>query len=81
MALSQATATGDVGKTVELQATVTPAEATDKTVTWTTSDATVATVANGTVAFVAPGTATITATSGDQSATTKVTVKEPVVED
>ncbi|HJE44460.1 Ig-like domain-containing protein [Levilactobacillus namurensis] len=78
--LSQATATGDIGRTVELTATVAPENATDKTVTWSTSDKAIATVDAGTVTFVAAGTATITATVGGQSATTKVTVKVPAEE-
>ena len=38
-----------IGETVTLTATVKPDDATDKTVTWTTSDATVATVSDGIV--------------------------------
>ncbi|WP_282801225.1 Ig-like domain-containing protein [Secundilactobacillus kimchicus] len=75
--MSQATATGDIGKTVVLTATVAPDDATDKTVVWTTSDPKIATVKDGTVTFVAAGTADITATAAGKSATTKVTVKAP----
>ena len=72
----------DVGGTVSFTATVSPDNATDKTVTWTTSDASVATVDNGVVTAVAAGTATITATatngtddtSDDKTATCTVTV-------
>lgn len=72
----------DVGGTVSFTATVSPDNATDKTVTWTTSDASVATVDNGVVTAVAAGTATITAiatngtddTSDDKTATCAVTV-------
>lgn len=67
----------EVGKTGTLTATVKPDNATDKTVTWTTSDAKVATVANGVVTAVAKGEATITATAGGKTATCKVTVTEP----
>ncbi|WP_055679872.1 Ig-like domain-containing protein [Secundilactobacillus kimchicus] len=77
--MSQATATGDIGKTVVLTATVAPETATDKTVVWASSDDKIATVKDGTVTFVAAGTADITATVGGKSATTKVTVKTPVV--
>ena len=56
-----------IGDEVTLKATITPANATDKTVTWTTSDAAVATVTNGVVKGIAAGTATITATSSNSS--------------
>lgn len=58
-----------IGDEVTLKATITPANATDKTVTWTTSDAAVATVTNGVVKGIAAGTATITATSSNSSVT------------
>ena len=62
---------------VTLTATVKPAEATDKTVTWTSSNPAVATVdETGKVHAVAAGEATITATAGDKTATCKVTVTE-----
>jgi len=76
------------GETLTLTPTVAPNDATDKTVTWMTSDAGVATVANGVVTAVAAGTATITATatngtpddtSDDKTATCTVTVSNPTV--
>ena len=67
---------------VTLTATVKPDDATDKTVTWTSSNPAVATVdANGTVHAVAAGTATITAQAGDKTATCVVTVKAAPVWD
>lgn len=55
-----------VGATRQLTGTVLPADATDKSGTWTTSDATKATVSStGLVTGVATGTATITFTSTD----------------
>ena len=60
---------------VTLTATVKPDDATDKTVTWTSSNPAVATVdETGKVHAVAAGTATITAQAGDKTATCKVTV-------
>ena len=60
--LSPTSTTLYVGNTATLTATVTPDNATDKNVTWSTSNADVATVANGVVTAVGAGTATITAT-------------------
>lgn len=69
----------EVGQTRTLTATVTPDNATDKTVTWTSSNDKVATVVDGTVAAVGEGTATITATAANgKKDTCKVTVKVPV---
>ena len=63
------------GKTAKLTATVTPSNATNKTVTWKSSDTTVATVSNGTVTAVKAGKATITATtSNGKAASCTVTV-------
>lgn len=63
------------GETVQLTATVEPDDAIDKTVTWSSDNEDVATVdQNGLVTAVAPGTVIITATSGDASATCKITV-------
>ena len=64
------------GKTENLTATVAPEEATDKTVTWASSNTSVATVnSNGVVTAVAEGTATITVTTFNGfTATAKVTV-------
>lgn len=67
----------EVGQTGTLTATVTPDNATNKTVTWTTSNDNVATVANGVVTAVGKGTATITAAADGKTATCTVTVKVP----
>ena len=80
--LDQTSLTLTEGETGTLIATVTPDNAADKTVTWTSSDESVATVdANGKVTAVAPGTATITVTTkeGSFTATCEVTVERPYV--
>ena len=86
IAVNPTTAAVKPGATVTLSATVTPEDATDKTITWSSSDEKVATVDGGKVTGVAEGTATITATtkSGDKTATCTVTVSEDapaVIED
>ena len=80
--LNKTTLAKIVGETEKLTATVAPANATDKTVTWTTSDAKIATVgADGTAKAIAVGSATITAKAGTKTATCVVTVKAPVKEE
>ena len=63
-----------VKKTASLTATVAPSDATNKTVTWSSSDENVATVSNGTVTAVGVGTATITVTTVDGAKTATCTV-------
>ncbi len=68
------------GGTEQLTATVLPEEATDKTITWTSSDETIATVDDkGEVTAVKAGTATITVTTkdGNKKATCTITVNQP----
>ena len=76
--VAPATLTLEVGQTGALTATVAPATATNKAVTWTSSAPAIATVdASGTVKGIAPGTATITVKTADggKTATCAVTVK------
>ncbi len=64
-----------VGDNATLAATVAPSNATNKKITWTSSNTSVATVSNGTVTAKATGTATITATSSNgKKGTATVTV-------
>lgn len=78
VSLSQSTITASVGgAAVQLTATVLPAEATDKTVTWESDTPAVATVSNtGLVTIVGAGSAVITVktTDGTKTATCAVTV-------
>lgn len=63
-----------VGETLNLVATVLPSDATNKTVTWKSSNTDVAIVSNGIVKAVKAGTAVITATAENKSATCNITV-------
>lgn len=72
------------GQTARLSATVSPSNATNKSVTWSSSNSNVATVSNGVVTAVGNGSATITATAADGSgkrASCAVTVNIPTTPD
>lgn len=64
------------GQTFDITPTISPSNATDKVVSWTSSPTTYATVSNGTVTGVAAGSSTITCTThdGGYTATCAVTV-------
>ncbi|MDZ7543137.1 hypothetical protein GNF83_18560, partial [Clostridium perfringens] len=71
-----------INESLELKATISPADATNKDVTWTTSDEKVAKVdENGKVVAVAPGKATITVTTkdGNFKAVAEIIVKDKEV--
>lgn len=63
--VSPSTASIEVGETATLTATVSPSTASNKSVTWSTSASSVATVSGGVVTGVSAGTARITATTVD----------------
>ncbi|MGN1052184.1 MAG: Ig domain-containing protein [Candidatus Scatosoma sp.] len=75
--LNKTELTLEIGGEETLTATVTPDNATEKTVAWSSDNTDVATVANGKVTAVAAGTATVTATADGKSATCSVTVNVP----
>mgnify|MGYP002516000758 FL=1 len=76
VALDKAELSIAAGKTATLVASITPANATNKSVTWATDNDKVATVADGVVTAVAEGKANITVTTADgaKTATCAVTV-------
>jgi hypothetical protein len=65
LTLSAAEAELVPGETLTLTATVSPQNAADKTVLWTSDDTSVLTVTDGVVRAVAPGTTTVTASAQD----------------
>lgn len=79
--LNAAEANIKVDGAIQLSATLTPSNATDKTITWKSSNKKVATVTNtGLVTGKKNGTCTITATaSNGMTATCKVTVSEIII--
>lgn len=77
-----ASATVEVGKTANIPVTFTPENATNKNVTWTISDANIATVANGVVTGVAEGSTVVTVKSeeGGFTASCNLTVTKAAPE-
>ena len=65
VSLDKSTDTVEAGETITLTETVAPSNATDQSVTWSTSSASIATVSNGVVTGVSQGTARITVTTTD----------------
>ena len=81
VSLNKTFLTLEIGKSGTLTATVLPSNATDKSVTWTSSAQTVVTVEDGKVTTIESGTATITATtSNGKTASCMITVIEPAPE-
>lgn len=79
IALNTSSATLKIGDTLNLNAVITPSNATDKATAWSTSNASV-TVSNGIVTAKSAGTATVTAVCGGKSASCTITVNAPVSE-
>jgi hypothetical protein len=79
VSLNKTTLSIIVGASETLTATVAPADATNKNVTWSSSNSNVATVSNGTVTAVAAGTATITVTTQDGNKTTNCSVNVSIL--
>ena len=78
VSLDKTSLTLEIGESETLTATVLPGNAADKSVTWTSSAQSVATVANGKITAVGSGTATITATAHNgKTASCTVTVIDP----
>ncbi len=80
LAVSPTSINLEEGQTSQLVATVNPSDATDSSVSWSSSNASVATVsASGLVIAVADGTANITVTTNDGgfTATSTITVSTP----
>lgn len=77
VSLSETSLTLNVGGSVKLTATITPENATDASLTWSSSKPEVASVQEGTVLAIAPGTAIISATTkGGVNGSCTVTVKD-----
>ncbi|MDD3218553.1 MAG: Ig-like domain-containing protein [Lachnospiraceae bacterium] len=81
VSLDETAVTMEEGDTKTLTATVTPEDATDKTVTWTSDAPDVAAVENGVITAVKAGSATITAQAENKTATCTVTVEEKAVKE
>lgn len=67
----------EIGRTGKLQAVVMPENASDKTVTWVSSNEDVVTVVDGSLTTVGTGKAVVTASAGDHTASCTVTVVNP----
>ncbi len=77
VSLNRTELTLEMGATETLVATVKPDNASDKSVSWSSSNASIAVVENGRVTGISIGTATITARAGDKQATCTVTCVLP----
>ena len=79
VSLDRESLTLEKGATEKLVATVSPSDATNKNVTWSSENSNIASVdSNGNVTAKAKGITKITATIGDYSANCNVTVTQPI---
>ena len=77
VSITQTTASITIGETLQLNASVSPSTATNKEVTWSSSQQSVASVSSaGLVTAVGEGTATITASSGGKQGSCTVSVSK-----
>lgn len=80
IALNLSNVTMDEGESRQLAATIEPSYATEKNVTWTSSNNEIATVSsNGLVKAISEGTAVITAKSGNVSANCTFKITKPII--
>ena len=68
------------GESATLTATVLPDDATDKTVTWSSSSPDIASVDGGKVNAIKPGEASITAKAGDKTVSCKIVISKKYIE-
>ena len=79
ISLSKTELTLTEGDSETITVTVWPDDATDKTVTWSSSDTAIATVEDGKITAVREGSATITAKAGDKTATCGLKVEKRII--
>ncbi len=79
ISLSKTSLSLNKGESYTLSATISPGNASDKSVKWSSSNNSVASIDDGRVIAVGAGTATITASAGNVSADCTVTVSVPLV--
>lgn len=68
-----------IDESIQIKATVKPFNATNRTIIWSSSDPTIATVENGKVTALAEGNVTITATISSKTASVEIIVKNKAI--